>query len=236
MKFSGLSLFSDHGRNASDDELWCNGLEICENKTCKPGPNPCALDLVCDEKDNACVECLVDADCRDNVFCDGGEICMGEVCQPGTVPCPNDGLYCNGVESCDEVNKTCLHSGNPCPEEKSICVEEPNGYACIPELTPPTIELIPDVAICSNSIPFTMLLFIIGAGTDFDSSTTISFNSNLIGPPLTFVLSKDLIFVFSMIDVVGIGDTKEGSLIPVEVQVTLDEGIGTDTLTLTTLP
>jgi hypothetical protein len=44
--------------------------------------------------------------------------------------CTDDGLYCNGTETCSDVEQTCVHSGNPCPpdtqcdEETDICVSD----------------------------------------------------------------------------------------------------------------
>ena len=29
-------------------------------------------------------------------------------------PCPDDGLFCNGTESCDEADDQCGGNGNPC--------------------------------------------------------------------------------------------------------------------------
>ena len=37
--------------------------------------------------------------------------------------CPDDGLFCNGVESCDEDADTCESSGDPCPGDK-MCDEQ----------------------------------------------------------------------------------------------------------------
>ena len=48
--------------------------------------------------------------------------CYG-TCEPGIDPCPDDGVFCNGVESCDEESDTCTHTGSPCPGHLA-CVEE----------------------------------------------------------------------------------------------------------------
>jgi len=72
-----------------------------------------------------CFLCTTDQDCDDGVFCNGEETCdVGSgVCQPGTDPCPDDGIYCNGVEGCDEDNDICTHSGDPCVPP-FLCDEE----------------------------------------------------------------------------------------------------------------
>jgi len=59
-------------------------------------------------------ECTTNADCDDGLYCTGVETCEDDKCQAGSDPCPDDGLYCNGEESCDEDNVVCMNSGNPC--------------------------------------------------------------------------------------------------------------------------
>jgi hypothetical protein len=55
-------------------------------------------------------------------------MCIGGKCYPGSERCPDDELFCNGVESCDEENDICLSSGNPCAtnltcdEDGDVCV------------------------------------------------------------------------------------------------------------------
>ena len=77
-------------------------------------------------------QCKSDADCLGgDIFCNGIERCVGGRCQPGSDPCPDDGLYCNGEEGCDEEEDVCTQSGDPCigtetpicDEEKDACVE-----------------------------------------------------------------------------------------------------------------
>ncbi|MBW1823856.1 MAG: caspase family protein, partial [Deltaproteobacteria bacterium] len=61
-------------------------------------------------------ECRTNASCSDGQYCNGMEMCIGGTCSPGiSLPCPDDELFCNGEESCDEENDICLSSGNPCP-------------------------------------------------------------------------------------------------------------------------
>ena len=45
-------------------------------------------------------ECVTAADCDDGLFCNGDESCVGEACQPGTDPC--EPLFC------DEGGDTCF--------------------------------------------------------------------------------------------------------------------------------
>jgi hypothetical protein len=46
------------------------------------------------------VSCSIDGECDDGLFCNGVETCVGGFCQPGTDPCPGQG--------CDEVNEECV--------------------------------------------------------------------------------------------------------------------------------
>ena len=48
-------------------------------------------------------ECETNQDCDDGLFCNGNETCdTDHVCQPGASPYEDEGLFCNGEESCDE--------------------------------------------------------------------------------------------------------------------------------------
>ena len=38
------------------------------------------------------------------------------MCFRREAPCVDDGVFCNGAESCDEANDQCLHSGDPCED------------------------------------------------------------------------------------------------------------------------
>ncbi|MBW1855251.1 MAG: thrombospondin type 3 repeat-containing protein [Deltaproteobacteria bacterium] len=212
-----------------DDGAFCNGEEICMAGRCQTGSNACAPDLFCDEANDVCVNCLTDDDCNDGLFCNGEEICDDGACQAGSNPCPDDGLFCNGKEICDEENDACFHSENPCfpdeqcDEENDMCVEPPLLF-----------ELIPNRAFRSHLflIPLFMLIESSDVHITFDSTTEVSFSSDAITPPWTFVLSEDLIFTFSLITPAGfkvIGND-------VEVRVTTTERTGTEILTLTMIP
>ncbi len=112
--------------DCNDNDV-CNGEETCLSGVCQEGQP-----ILCDDGD----------------FCNGAETCVNGICGPGTPPtcsdgnvctvdscaenacvhapnnamCPNDGLFCNGVESCDPVFG-CISSGNPC-DVGAICDED----------------------------------------------------------------------------------------------------------------
>ena len=91
-------------------------------------------------------ECLLDADCYDGVFCNGEEICAAGTCQPGSISCPDDHLFCNGEENCDEINKACLSSGNPC-NEGDRCNED-SDQCLVP--VPCEIAILPQIATATS--------------------------------------------------------------------------------------
>jgi len=119
----------DHLANDAvcDNDLFCDGLEICDPALdCQAGAPPNCDDSVgctddsCNEATDSCVNAANEAHCDDGLFCNGTETCDPVLdCQPGSHPCPNlfcdevedrcictepaecdDGLFCNGVEQC----------------------------------------------------------------------------------------------------------------------------------------
>jgi len=76
-----------------DDGLFCTGIERCVAGECEEGYPPCpGLDDVCGpecrEELDACVSfCTDDAQCDDGVFCNGAETCYYCRCAPGCPPC-----------------------------------------------------------------------------------------------------------------------------------------------------
>jgi len=68
--------------------------------------------------------CEEDAECDNDEWCDGLETCdiPSGICQPGTPPdCPGDGLFCNGVEFCNEETDACDIREVPCPDDGVYC-------------------------------------------------------------------------------------------------------------------
>jgi hypothetical protein len=60
------------------------------------------------------VGCEMDAECDDGLYCNGAETCSEGACQPGRPSCPDDGLFCNGTEVCYEDSDACGQTGDPC--------------------------------------------------------------------------------------------------------------------------
>ncbi|HUU84537.1 MAG TPA: C25 family cysteine peptidase [Phycisphaerae bacterium] len=61
-------------------------------------------------------DCTADAQCDNSTYCDGTETCDAYgFCQDGAaVNCPDDALFCNGTEFCNEGADSCDHTGDPC--------------------------------------------------------------------------------------------------------------------------
>jgi hypothetical protein len=123
---------------ACDDGLFCNGAETCDAVLdcqagiavdCDDGVG-CTTDA-CNEGTDSCDNTPDDAVCDDGLFCNGSETCDAvldcqagtavdcddgvgcttDSCNEGTDSCDNtpddaacdDGLFCNGTETCDAV-------------------------------------------------------------------------------------------------------------------------------------
>ncbi|MFH0982735.1 MAG: S8 family serine peptidase [Planctomycetota bacterium] len=52
--------------------------------------------------------CTGDPDCNDGLYCNGVETCVGSTCQAGTPPNCSDGVSCT-VDSCNETTDSCDH-------------------------------------------------------------------------------------------------------------------------------
>ncbi len=66
--------------------------------------------------------CMDNSDCDDGIACTD-DVCSGGCCEstPNDANCPDDGMFCNGTESCSSL-LGCVSSGDPCPPGE-ICDE-----------------------------------------------------------------------------------------------------------------
>ncbi len=102
-----------------DDDLFCNGVETCDEELdCQSGTAPTADDGVsctdpfCNEDLDTIQQVPNDDYCSDGLFCNGEETCDAVLdCQDGTPPAINDGVDCTD-DSCDEVNDKVVHAPN----------------------------------------------------------------------------------------------------------------------------
>ena len=100
-----------------DDGLFCNGVEACDSILgCvnRPPPTlddgiPCTDDQ-CDEAENRVVHIPQNVRCDDGLFCNGRESCdPGAGCIAGIAPRVDDGIHCT-IDRCDEVLDLVSHT------------------------------------------------------------------------------------------------------------------------------
>lgn len=112
-----------------DDSLWCNGSETCDiNLGCISGTSPCddsiaCTDDTCNESKRSCSSAPNDSLCDDGLYCNGSETCdvvLG--CQDNADPDCNDGVGCTD-DSCNETTDTCDNVVNDfnCPDDGLYC-------------------------------------------------------------------------------------------------------------------
>ena len=95
-----------------DDQLFCNGTELCVGGTCLAGePLICddsiaCTDDSCDEATDSCANAVDDAWCNDGLFCNGAEVCTQTGCQPGQAVVCDDTVGCT-ADSCNESTDSC---------------------------------------------------------------------------------------------------------------------------------
>jgi len=118
-----------------EDGLFCTSGDLCNNGVCVVGGDPCTPPSLCSEALDACVECLIDADCDD------------------AIPCTTD--ICNGIGACENnlnagsclIAGTCYADGalNPAND----CQE------CDPGSDPLGWSFLPDGTLCDDGDPCT---------------------------------------------------------------------------------
>ena len=134
-----------------------DGVECAESGEACAANADCCTGLICGE-DGTCEEeevvecaeageaCMANADCCDDLVCAEDGTCQAaeEGCE-SDADCPDDGLYCNGTESCDLTADPalCVSSGDPCApgltcnedtDECAVCFEDSDcgeGEFCV---------------------------------------------------------------------------------------------------------
>jgi hypothetical protein len=100
-----------------DDGEFCTAVDTCSSGACVGSGDACPGQL-CDEINDVCVECFTAGDCDDGVGCTD-DTCVNNACvfTANDANCPDDGLFCNGTESCS-ATLDCVSSGDPCPVDE----------------------------------------------------------------------------------------------------------------------
>ncbi|MEK7756219.1 MAG: hypothetical protein AAB385_03300, partial [Planctomycetota bacterium] len=119
----------DDDDGCCDDNLFCNGLEFCDDVLgCQRGtpPNcndgvPCTIDS-CNEATDTCDHTPNHALCSNGLFCDGTETCHPTLgCVPGTPPNCNDGNACT-TDACTQASG-CTHTPINC-NDGNVCTTD----------------------------------------------------------------------------------------------------------------
>ena len=121
-----------HTPHTCDDGLYCNGAETCNPVNgCQAGTAPncddgvaCTVDA-CDESSDSCTHTPSNAACDDGLYCNGAETCDPvNGCQLGTAPNCDDGVACT-VDACDESSDSCTHSpNNAACDDENACTDD----------------------------------------------------------------------------------------------------------------
>lgn len=164
-----------------DDGLYCNGVETCSASAqspgtgCEPGSFPCNDGLNCtdDTCDESSDSCIYTNNCNDGVTCTN-DICpvWGDCLFTLVHSNCDDGVFCNGAETCDPATGDLITGCNPgvtpgcddgigctddeCDVVSDSCVSTNNctdGIACtVDTCTPTGCDFSEDDALCDDSI------------------------------------------------------------------------------------
>ncbi len=103
---------------ACDNGKWCDGFELCDSeKGCIAGSAPfggddgiaCTVDT-CDEGTKKFAHLPDDLFCNDGLYCNGVETCVADVgCVAGLQPVLTDGVSCT-ADTCNEALDTVVHT------------------------------------------------------------------------------------------------------------------------------
>ena len=117
-----------------DDELFCNGLEVClpETGDCLAGVIPLVDDQIpcttdtCDELIDQVVHEPAHDVCDNGIFCDGSELCLPDQggCAPGDPLQIDDGVECT-TNVCDEAGKQIVHlAQHTVCDDSNVCTDD----------------------------------------------------------------------------------------------------------------
>ncbi|MFQ5495644.1 MAG: S8 family serine peptidase, partial [Phycisphaerae bacterium] len=99
-----------------DDGVFCNGAETCNAGTCQAGTAPTCDDGIgctddsCNTGTDSCDNIANNANCDDGLACNGAETCDSvNDCQAGTTVNCDDGVACT-TDTCNEPGGTCSNT------------------------------------------------------------------------------------------------------------------------------
>jgi YVTN family beta-propeller protein len=147
------------------DGTFCNGADTCDGGggcTNHVG-DPCVAGAecarTCNEATDDCFDpattgCTSDGNVCTDDHCNGLGACVNTA---NTAPC-NDGLFCNGTDTC--AGGICTHGGDPCtggPECGDLCNEamdncfDPAGAQCASDGNPCSVDACDGSGACANT-------------------------------------------------------------------------------------
>ena len=77
--------------------------------------NKKSLDVAVEQGKVCFNDCFTSDDCDVGLWCYDNKTCINGACQ-SIERCPDDELYCNGIEYCDEDNEECKNTPEPCAD------------------------------------------------------------------------------------------------------------------------
>lgn len=139
------------GTPCSDANL-CTVDDRCIDSVCVGTPKDCSTtgggchDIgTCDPRTGQCPNERPDGTpCSSGLFCLVSEVCVGGLCGGGQSRNCDNGIFCDGIESCNEELRQCVSTGSPCRsgeicfENERICATATAPVSPTPTETPAT--------------------------------------------------------------------------------------------------
>ncbi|MBM4353600.1 MAG: hypothetical protein FJ109_07340, partial [Deltaproteobacteria bacterium] len=129
-----------------DNGKWCDGIELCdEQKGCVAGSIPaggddgipCTVDA-CNEGAKKFTHLPDDLFCNDGLYCNGVETCVVEVgCVTGLQPVLTDGVSCT-TDSCNEATDSVVHA----PDASKCIYSGTKHKDCVQKVCDPALDCV----------------------------------------------------------------------------------------------
>ncbi len=139
------------GTPCSDANL-CTVDDRCIESMCVGTPKDCSTtgggchDVgTCDPRTGQCPNQRADGTpCSTGAFCVVDEVCISGFCGGGQSRNCDNGIFCDGIESCDEGRRQCVAAASPCSSGE-VCLESERACATPTAPVPPTATATPEV-------------------------------------------------------------------------------------------
>lgn len=142
----------DDGTSCADASF-CDGTETCQAGICSGGPAPCddnvgcTLDA-CTEATDSCTNSPMDGFCNDGLYCNGTETCDAVAdCRSGIVVDCNDNVGCT-ADACNETADVCVNTADDLACDDALFC---NGVETCDRL----LDCRPGIAPCKDAVSCT---------------------------------------------------------------------------------